>query len=121
MTMLRPQYDIKLSFEERQEIDRLLRSGKTQQRVAKRAALILLADDGLNNQEIADQLETSRPLVQKWRKRFALYERSEPPLGQEADGLARLEALEDLSRSGRPPVFSPSGASHSRGRGLSKR
>jgi transposase-like protein len=121
MTMLRPQYDIKLSFEERQQIDHLLRSGKTQQRVAKRAALILLADDGLNNQEIADQLETSRHLVQKWRKRFALYERSGPPPGHEPDGLARLEALEDLSRSGRPPVFSPSGASHGRGRGLSKR
>jgi DNA-binding CsgD family transcriptional regulator len=108
-------------MEERQEIERLLRSGKTQQRVAKRAALILLADDGLNNQEIADQLETSRYLVQKWRKRFALYEGSPSPPGQEPDALARLEALEDMSRSGRPPVFSPSGAAHGGGRGLSKR
>jgi len=117
--MLRPQYEIKLSMEERQEIERLLRSGKTQQRVAKRAALILLADDGLNNQEIAEQLDTSRYLVQKWRKRFALYEPSESPPGQEPDRLGRLEALEDLCRSGRPPVFSPSGPSHGRGRGLS--
>jgi len=69
--MLHPQYEIQLRVEERQQIEALLRAGKTQQRVAKRAAAILLGDEGMNNQEIADHLETSRNWVQKWRKRFA--------------------------------------------------
>jgi hypothetical protein len=39
-------------------------------------------------------------LVQKWRKRFALYE--PPPLvtEEEVDPVARLAALQDLPRSG---------------------
>jgi hypothetical protein len=117
--MLRPEYEIKLSLEERQQIEALLRAGKTEQRVAKRAAAMLLADDGMNNQHIADELETSRNWVQKWRKRFAQYEAKTPPVGQEPDPVVRLEALNDMARSGRPPVFSPAGASHRRGRGVS--
>lgn len=119
--MLRPQYAIQLSVEERQQIEALLRAGKTQQRVAKRAAAILLADDGMNNQEIAEHLETSRHWVQKWRKRFAHYAVKPPPPGQEAGPLVRLPALEDLPRSGRPQVFSPSGPPRGGERGLSAR
>ena len=52
--MLCPRYTIQLSVEERQQIEALLRAGKTQQRVAKRAAAILLAEAGMNNQEIVD-------------------------------------------------------------------
>jgi len=108
-----------LSVEERQQIEARLRAGKTQQRVAKRAAAILLADEGMNNQEIADALATTRHWVQKWRKRFAQYEEKPQPPGQEADLLARVQALDDLPRSGRPPVFSPSGPPRGRPRGLS--
>jgi transposase len=73
-----------LSVEERQQIEALLRAGKTPQRVAKRAAAILLADDGRNNQAIAEHLETSRHWVQKWRKRCAQDAVKTPPPGQEA-------------------------------------
>jgi transposase len=68
---------------------------------------ILLADEGMNNQEIAESVETSRHWVQKWRKRFAQSEVKPPPPGQEASPLVQLPALDDLPRSGRPPVFSP--------------
>src|SRR5215470_13328040 len=119
--MLHPQYEIQLRVEERQQIEALLRAGKTQQRVAKRAAAILLGDEGMNNQEIADHLETSRDWVQKWRKRFAQYEVKPPPPGQEAGPLMRLPALHDLPRSGRPPVFSPAGPPCGGERGLSGR
>ena len=117
--MLRPQYAVQLSVEERQQIEALLRAGKTQQRVAKRAAAILLADAGRNNQAIAEHLETSRNWVQKWRKRFAQYAVKTPPPGQDAGLVVRLPALEDLSRSGRPPVFSPSGPPRGGKRSLS--
>src|SRR5919109_1837296 len=107
--MLRPQYAIQLSDEERQQIDALLRAGKTQQRVAKRAAAILLANAGMNNQEIADHGETSRHWVQKWRKRFAHSAVKPPPPGQEAGPLGGAPGLEGLPPSGGPPaVFPPS-------------
>ena len=118
--MLKPQYKIELSVEEQQQIEALLRAGKTEQRVAQRAAAILLADEGRNNQQIADELGASRYWVQKWRKRVAQYEAKAPPPGEDPNPLARLQALQDLPRSGRPPVFPPSGAAHGRQRGLSR-
>jgi hypothetical protein len=117
--MLSPHYEIKLSFAERQRLEALLRAGKTEQRVAQRAALILLADGGTNNQQIAHQLETSRNWVQKWRKRFAQYAAPQQPKPrQQPEPLGRLQALEDLPRSGRPAVFSPSGSPPGSGRRL---
>ena len=81
--MLRPQSAIQLSVEERQQLEALLRAGKTPQRLARRVAAILLADEGRNNQEIADELATARHWVQKWRKRFARYQVPSPPSGPE--------------------------------------
>jgi len=57
-----------------------------------RAKIILLAAEGLRNDQIADRVSLPRQIVSKWRKRF--FEE-------------RLEGLENLPRSGRPPSFSP--------------
>lgn len=57
-----------------------------------RAKMILLAHQGLSNDEIADRLSTRREIVSLWRKRF--FEK-------------RLAGLEDLPRPGRPRVFPP--------------
>ncbi|HEY5892906.1 MAG TPA: helix-turn-helix domain-containing protein [Chthoniobacterales bacterium] len=54
--------------------------------------MILLAAQGLANDEIARRLDTRREIVSLWRKRF--FEE-------------RLPGLEDASRPGRPRVFSP--------------
>lgn len=116
--MLGPQYEIRLSVAERQALEALQRAGKTPQQTVRRVNILLLAHEGLPNQAIADQVGTSRNLVQKWRKRFALYE--PPPLvaAEEGDPVARLAAVQDLPRSGRPRDFSPSGAAHGRRRRL---
>lgn len=116
--MLVPQYEIQLSTAEQQALAALQRAGKTPQQTVRRVSLLLLAHAGLSNQAIADQVGTSRNLVQKWRKRFALYE--PPPLmvEEEVDPVARIAAVQDLPRSGRPPAFSPSGAPHRRRRRL---
>jgi transposase len=45
-------------------------SGKTPQKIALRARIVLLAAAGLANQAIAAQLGTSRPTVLLWRSRF---------------------------------------------------
>jgi Homeodomain-like domain len=112
--MLTPPYEITLSDAEQQRLQALVRAGKTPHQLVTRASSILLAQDGLPNQQIASEVGTSRNLVQKWRKRFARYE--PPPLvaEEEVAPVARLAALHDWPRSGRPPAFSPPGAPHGR-------
>jgi hypothetical protein len=118
--MLVPHYEIRLSADERQALAALPRAGKTPQHTVRRVSILLLAHEGWSNQAIADQVGTSRNLVQKWRKRFALYE---PPAAlpeEEVDPVARLGVLQDLPRSGRPPDFSPAGATHGHRRRVSR-
>ena len=114
--MLVPHYEIRLSAAEQQALESLQRAGKTPHQTVRRVTILLLAHAGLANQAIADQVGTSRNLVQKWRKRFALYE--PPPLmvEEEVDPVARLAALQDLPRSGRPPNIAPTGPAHGRRR-----
>ncbi len=57
-----------------------------------RAKIVLMAAEGLDNDEIAARLDTRREIVSKWRKRFF------------EQGLA---GLEERPRGGRPPVFPP--------------
>lgn len=48
----------------------LVGSGKTSQKVALRARIVLLAGRGVPNHAIAGQLGISRPTVLLWRGRF---------------------------------------------------
>lgn len=57
-----------------------------------RAKMILLAAQGLDNDQIAAKLDTRREVVSMWRKRFFEH---------------RLDGLEERSRPGRPRVFPP--------------
>ena len=57
-----------------------------------RAKMILMAADGMDNDEIAARLNTRREVVSLWRKRF--FEE-------------RLAGLEERARPGRPRAFSP--------------
>ncbi len=56
--------------EDKAELERLARSGKTEQRVAFRSRIVLAAASGLPNKKIAEALSTSRPTVIDWRKRY---------------------------------------------------
>jgi len=56
---------------QRQHLTRLAGSGKTPQKVALRARIVLLAAKGTPNHAIARQLAISRPTVILWRNRFA--------------------------------------------------
>ena len=58
----------------------------------QRAKIILLASQGIDNDEIAMRIDTRREVVSKWRKRF--FEQ-------------RLPGLEEHTRTGRPRFFSP--------------
>jgi hypothetical protein len=68
-----------------------------------RSKMILLASQGLENDEIASRLDTPREIVSKWRKRF--FEK-------------RLAGLEDESRPGRPRTFPPRTRRADKGTGL---
>lgn len=85
-------YAIELSPEERAELEARARTYTLPYRDVLRAKIVLYAAQGLRNDEIAARLDTRREIVSKWRKRF--YEQ-------------RLAGLEELPRTGRPPVFPP--------------
>jgi hypothetical protein len=80
--MLVPPYEIRLSATEQQALEALRRAGKTPQQTVRRVSVVLLAQAGLSNQASADQVGTSRNVVQKWRNRCARYE---PPLGVDTE------------------------------------
>lgn len=85
-------YDIVLSEKERNELSRRANKYTLPYFMVARAKIILLAAEGLENDEIAMRLNTPRKVVSIWRKRF--FEE-------------RLSGLEERYRPGRPPVFPP--------------
>jgi len=62
---------IVLQRSERKKYEQLCRSGKTPVRLKERLTIVLLANDGLNNGEIAEVLSISAHMAGRWRKRFA--------------------------------------------------
>ena len=85
-------YLIALSNEEQVELNRRAKKYTLPYFMVARAKMILLAAQGLDNNEIAIRLDTSRKVVSMSRKRF--FE-------------DRFAGLEERLRSGRPPVFPP--------------
>ena len=91
----RSPYRIVLSDEERAILESLARSYTLPYWQVVRAQMVLLAAEGLRNDQIAARLNCRREVVSQWSKRF--FEQ-------------RLAGLEDLPRRGRPPAFPPSRA-----------
>ena len=85
-------YGIVLTEEERVELTRRAKKYTLPYFAVSRARLILLAAQGLSNDEIANRLDTPRKVVSMWRKRF--FEE-------------RIPGLEERLRPGRPPIFPP--------------
>ena len=82
-----------LTERQRHELQRLTRAGRTQQRVAQRAGIVLRAADGRSNTAIAADMAICQDTVRKWRHRWC----ADP----------QVASLGDAARSGRPPVFTP--------------
>jgi transposase len=87
-------YSIELTGEERLALEARARKYTLPYRDVVRARIVLLAAQGLRNDEIARRLDTRREVVSLWRKRFFEH---------------RLAGLEELPRHGRPAIFSPTG------------
>jgi transposase len=78
---------VDLSEEERARLGAWARRRTSAQGLAQRSRIVLAAADGLNNSEIAARLGVTRPMVTKWRNRFAEH---------------RLDGLTAEPRPGRP-------------------
>lgn len=62
---------IKLSLEERNELEMMLRASTQEQRLVFRGRIILMASEGKGTNEIARIMKTRPATVSKWRVRFA--------------------------------------------------
>jgi transposase len=78
---------IAVSDAERAQLEGWARRRTSAQAVALRSRIVLLADEGLNNTEIAARLGIAVSSARKWRNRFADH---------------RLDGLTDEPRPGRP-------------------
>ena len=67
--MARPKLSLHLSPEQEAELQRLVRSPSTPQKIVRRARIALLAAEGQDNKQIAAELRTSHVTVGQWRQR----------------------------------------------------
>jgi transposase len=87
MRMGRPKEPFSLTDEERQKLETLARRGKTTQRLATRAKIVLLCAEGRTNRDVAHHVHVCEKTVGKWRERFRQ---------------KRLDGLADEPRPGTP-------------------
>ena len=85
---MKKQYKVELKEEEQNQLRKMTEQGSEKGRKIKRAQILLLADKGKKDQQIAEWLDVTAGTVQRIRKRYAT---------------AGLEsAIEEKARSGRP-------------------
>ena len=84
----RPNAELVLTDEERDQLVRWSRRATSSQALALRSRIILACGEGLSNKAVAAKVDVSQPTVGKWRARFME---------------KRLEGLIDEPRPGRPP------------------
>lgn len=83
----RPKATLVLHGEEREELERYARRGKTSQKLALRSRIVLKCAEGLDNKAVARALGVNQVTVGKWRARFVE---------------DRIEGLRDAPRPGAP-------------------
>jgi putative transposase len=82
---------VKLKKAERSQLLHMTKKGKATPREVKRARILLLAHEGINDAEIVKRVEVSIQMCKQIRKRF------------QTEGLSLVK---DKPRSGRPSIFS---------------
>ena len=84
---------IELDDAQREKLVKLADSNRSEVRLARRAGIVLLAAEGLDNHKIAELIGVGRIQVGRWRERYA------------QGGLKAIE--QDFPRSGRKPKIDP--------------
>ena len=109
---MRTKYHIRLSKEDRQELETLIRSGESSARTQTRARILLLSDESQKKkkgtEEIASVLMCSLPTITAIRKKFvegglenALYDKARPGAVPKITG--EIEAQLTLLACSAPP------------------
>lgn len=80
-------HPIKLTDEERAELERVVRAHSSPQKLVRRARIVLLAAGGMVSRDISEEVGIHEEWVAKWRRRFREH---------------RMAGLADAPRSGRP-------------------
>ena len=88
------QHHVHLTTQERQVLGHMLRRGKHSARELTRARILLKADEGLRDEDIAEAVETSVATIERVRKRL---------------GAGRLGTLTERPRLGRRPILQAQG------------
>jgi putative transposase len=88
---------LSLTDEERQGLEKLTKRHSAPQQLVLRARIVLAADGGKNNSQIAKDLDIEVKTVRRWRDRWLLLQ----PIALK--DLSIEERLEDLPRPGAPP------------------
>ena len=88
---------VELSPEQRSALERMARQRSLPVRLVERARIVLLAAEGLENNQIARRMHITPEKVARWRNRFL------------AGGIAALE--KDAPRPGKPRTIPTSGLS----------
>lgn len=99
---------VSLNEQEREELKQYLRKGKSSARSLTRARILLLADEGRDDEMIAETLKVSKSTVSRIRTRycesgldFALHEKARSGAPTKIDG--RIEAQLTLLACSEPP------------------
>ncbi len=94
---------VRVSRSECKELRKLIRSGKTEQRLVMRAWIIRLAQKGSENSKISRELGIHQNTVCKWKQRW---------IASEEKAKSVKERLQDAPRSGAPSTFTPEQLTH---------
>jgi transposase len=81
---------VELPAADRRTLESWTRASSLRAGLAQRARIVLLAADGVGTNEIVRRVGVSKPTVIGWKRRYAV---------------GGVEGLEDLPKSGRPPVI----------------
>jgi len=120
MAMGRSKAELIVSAAERNDLQRLTRRPKTQQRLAERARIVLACAEGPSNIEVAEELGISRATVGKWRSRF-IKRRLDGLLDEPRPGTPRTIGDDDVERVVTMTLESkPRNATHWSTRGMAK-
>jgi putative transposase len=110
MALGRPKAALVLSAQQREQLESLASSRSLPAGLVARARMILMSAAGINNQEIARQLRTTKATVGKWRRRFlerdvaGLHDELRPgrprPIGDEQVAQLIRKTLESQPKDG---------------------
>ncbi|MEQ8756907.1 MAG: helix-turn-helix domain-containing protein [Coleofasciculus sp. G1-WW12-02] len=101
---------IKLSQQQRTLLEQVVRRYSSPQGLVQRVMVVLLAAEGMNNSQIAQQLQLARNTVRRWRQRWSAA--ANHMISMEGEGISDKQLLQmmvavlaDAPRAGTPATF----------------